>query len=99
MKDILESEVPSAVVTTDDLLAFGVTDALHERNINNIAVVGFNNTYLAEYQVPPLTSVDINAQELGKYAAKLLIDKLEQEDTLHTHYIVDTKLVERDSTI
>ena len=98
MKDILSVEVPSAVITTDDLLAFGVINALHENNIKNVAVVGFNNTPLAEYQDPPLTSVDINAQELGKYAAKLLIDRLEKKDNPHTHYIIDTKLVERAST-
>lgn len=98
MKDILSVEVPSAVITTDDLLAFGVINSLHENNIKNVAVVGFNNTPLAEYQDPPLTSVDINAQELGKYAAKLLIDRLEKKDNPHTHYIIDTKLVERAST-
>jgi len=53
---------------------------------------------LAEYQTPSLTSVDINAHKLGEYAAKLLIDKLQKKDMPYTHYIVDTELVEREST-
>ncbi len=99
MMDILSYKTPSAVVTTDDLLAFGVVDAMKEKDVKNIAVVGFNNTYLSGYQNPSLTSVDINAQELGMHAAKLLIDKLENKDMPTTHYIVDTSLVERDSTM
>ena len=98
MMDILEYTTPSAVVTTDDLLAFGANTAIREKNIE-LALVGFNNTYLAEYQRPSLTSVDINAEKLGINAAKLLIDKLENEDMPTTHYVVDTKLVERDSTM
>ena len=98
MIDILKYATPRAVVTTDDLLAFGANRAIREANIEGLALVGFNNTHLAQYQTPSLTSVDINAEKLGIYAAKLLIDKLENENTPTTHYVVDTKLVERDST-
>ncbi len=98
MRAILRYVTPSAVVTTDDLLAFGANAAICERNIHGLDLIGFNNTYLAEYQTPSLTSVDINAEELGIYAAKLLIDKLENEDMPTTHYVIDTKIVERDST-
>lgn len=98
MKEILAYKIPDAVVTTDDLLAFGVNQMLHEREIKGTALVGFNNTYLAEYQTPSLTSVDINAHKLGEYAAKLLIEKLQKKDMPYTHYIVDTELVEREST-
>lgn len=98
MKGILACKTPEAVVTTDDLLAFGVAQALQERGIKGVAIVGFNNTYLAEHQTPSLTSVDINAHKLGEYAAKLLIEKLQKKDMPYTHYIVDTVLIEREST-
>lgn len=99
MMDILNYTIPSAVATTDDLLAFGANLAIQEKKLEGIALTGFNNTYLAEYQTPSLTSVDINAEKLGMYAAKLLIDKLEKKDMPTNHYVVDTKLVERDSTL
>lgn len=99
MMDILDYTIPSAVATTDDLLAFGANLAIQEKKLEGIALTGFNNTYLAEYQTPSLTSVDINAEKLGMYAAKLLIDKLEKKDMPTNHYVVDTKLVERDSTL
>ena len=65
---------------------------------NHISIVGFNNTPLAAYRNPSLSSVDINSEELGYFAVKLLINKLENEKEYITNYIIDTKLVEREST-
>ena len=87
----------TAIVTTDDLLAFGVSQLLNEKRLEKISLVGFNNIQLSKYQTPPLASVDINADELGYYAAKLLIEKLENEDIVNTHYIVNTEFIERES--
>jgi DNA-binding LacI/PurR family transcriptional regulator len=90
---------PTAVVTTDDLLAYGAMKAINEKASEKISVVGFNNTPLAAYQNPPLSSVDINAEKLGYYAAKLLISKLKEGSQPANHYIVETNLVERESTL
>ncbi|RKD31218.1 LacI family DNA-binding transcriptional regulator [Thermohalobacter berrensis] len=97
MNEILKNKTPSAVITTDDLIAFGALNAIKEQN-KKIALVGFNNTPLAAYQKPTLTSVDINAEKLGYNAAKLLISKLENKKVDKNHYIVETKLIEREST-
>ncbi|AWV80551.1 LacI family transcriptional regulator [Clostridium acetobutylicum] len=96
MKKILEVKTPSLVVTTDDLLAFGVLKLLREIGEESISVVGFNNIPLGEYQNPPLASVDINAEKLGYHAAKLLIDSVNKEIEKN-HFIIDTFLKERES--
>lgn len=97
IEEILKKAKPTAVVATDDLLAIGVNSCLVEKGIENIAIVGFNNIPLAEYQKPSLTSVDINAKKIGHYAAKLLVDKLKNNISVG-HYLIDVKLVEREST-
>lgn len=94
---ILSKKKVTAVVTSDDLLAFGVNKGLKELEIDDIALVGFNNIPLSEFQDPPLASIDINASELGYYAAKLLIDKLEGEVLTKFNHIVSTKFIERES--
>lgn len=94
IKEILKKQRPEVVVTTDDMLAFGVLKYVKEHNLD-IKVTGFNNTTLCEYQSPPLTSVDIHAESLGYQAAKLLIKKIEGLKTPTNHYIVGTTLVER----
>lgn len=98
MEDILKVASPDAIVTTDDMLAFGVMNYLQENGIENIAVSGFNNTPIAEYRKPSLTSVDISAEKLGYYAADLLIKRLDNTNLKITNYIVDTLLIEREST-
>ena len=88
---------PTAIVVEDDILAFGVLNELNKNNMNDIAIVGFNNNPLSQYQTPSLSSVDINAPELGYYAAKLLIDFLENKEKSVNHYIVESKMIYRDS--
>jgi len=97
IQEILKIKKITAVVATDDLLAFGANLYLTQNNIKDISIVGFNNSPLAEYQKPPLTSVDINAKKIGYYSAKLLIDKLEN-NIKETYYIIETSLIEREST-
>lgn len=94
---LLENSSVSAIVTTDDLMAFGVRKLLNEKEMNGISLVGFNDIQLAQYQNPPLASVNINADKLGYNAAKLLIEKLEEIKTKNTHYIVNTEFIERES--
>ena len=94
---LLENNNVSAIVTTDDLMAFGVRKLLNEKEMNGISLVGFNDIQLAQYQNPPLASVNINADKLGYNAAKLLIEKLEEIKTKNTHYIVNTEFIERES--
>lgn len=98
MKKILDKSTPTSVVTTDDLIAFGASKAIKELSDHPISIVGFNNTPLAAYRNPTLTSVDINSEKLGYFAVKLLINKLENEKEYINNYIIDTKLVERQST-
>ncbi|MCB2360061.1 LacI family DNA-binding transcriptional regulator [Clostridium estertheticum] len=98
MKRILSKGRPTAVVTTDDLIAFGASKAISEVAGQHISIIGFNNTPIAAFRNPTLSSVDINSEKLGYYAVKLLINKLENEKQDINNYIIDTKLVERDST-
>ena len=97
IKQILSKRKVTAIVASDDLLAFGVNKGLKEEGVEDVALVGFNNIPLGEFQNPPLSSIDINADDLGYYAAKLLIDKLEGETLTKMNHIVSTNFIERES--
>lgn len=88
---------PTAVITSDDLQGIGVLQALREQGRSDVAVIGFNNTGLGQYQQPALASIDINASELGSHAARLLINHLRDGSIQENHVIVPTQLVERES--
>jgi DNA-binding LacI/PurR family transcriptional regulator len=94
---LLENAEPTAIIAEDDILAFGILKVLREKNIKNIEVVGFNNNPLSEFQTPSLSSIDINADELGYFAVKILIEHLEKSEMLINHHIVDSKLIKRES--
>ncbi len=97
MKKILEKIKPTAVVAMDDLLAIGAMKALKEKDLNDLSIVGFNNIPLDKFQKPELASVDINGVDLGYYATKLLIDKIEEVEDIRDHYIIETTFIERES--
>jgi DNA-binding LacI/PurR family transcriptional regulator len=96
---MLAERIPEAIVTTDDYLAFGVMEVIAERQLEGISVVGFNNTLRSNYQRPTLTTVDIQPADLGSKAARLLIDHLEKRAVVFKHYIIETRIIERDSTM
>lgn len=97
--DMIKYKTPDAIVTTDDMLAFGSQNALIEKELNTVSVAGFNNTILSQYRSPSISSVDINAELLGRHATKLLISAIENEELEINSYIVDTELIVRDSII
>jgi len=95
----LNYRLPDAVIATDDTLALGVQRALSEVNhLHDVAVVGFNNTIVAQYVRPSLSSVEINAEQLGFHAAKLLIDQIEGKPRETNHVLIDAEFIERESS-
>lgn len=91
---------PTAVVASDDLLAFGAMRAAAElgyRIPEDVAVVGFNNVRLTEMSNPSLTSVDVRIYELGTAAAQLLIEQVRDTEVTGKSVIVPTELVVRHS--
>lgn len=68
----------------------------------NLSVIGFTDGIISKYSTPAITTVSQNGITMGQKAAKLLIDRLEndnEEDEFYTTEIVETHLVERESTI
>ncbi|WP_339063878.1 LacI family DNA-binding transcriptional regulator [Tepidibacillus marianensis] len=93
-------EPPTALVVTDDLMAFGVLSTLYERGFRvpeDISVVSFNNVMLAEFSRPSLTSVEINIYQLGLEAVQCLIDRIREPELPTKRVIVSHQLIVRDS--
>ncbi|HIT90032.1 MAG TPA: LacI family DNA-binding transcriptional regulator [Candidatus Merdenecus merdavium] len=91
-----------AVFCMNDLMAGGVYQYARENQLTigkDIFLVGFDNREICEAYYPALTSVHIPLYEIGRYAAKLLLDMLEKKkrDLQKEHYI-GCKLKERDSS-
>ncbi len=69
----------TAAITFNDVVAVGLTRELQERGVRvpqDLSVVGFDDTFLAELVTPALTSVGADLRELGRQAADLLAGRL-----------------------
>ena len=101
-KTLLElEERPTALVVTDDVMAFGAMDAIKEKGLRipeDIEIISFNNVPSAELTNPSLTSVDIDAFTLGYEASKLIIEKVKGEAD-KDRVIVPTKIIYRESSL
>lgn len=69
-----------AITCGSDQIARGVTDQLRERGIavpQQVAVTGFDNwEVMALSSRPPLTTIDLRLEDLGRRAAELLLDAI-----------------------
>jgi len=101
VKKLLKRTIPpTALIVTDDLMALGVVNSLTEMQIDipsQVSIVSFNNALFAEMSRPPLTSIDINIEELGYQAARSLIQMLENEKEPVKRIIIPHQLVVRHS--
>jgi DNA-binding LacI/PurR family transcriptional regulator len=68
---------PTAIVCDDDILAGGVYLAARARGLSiprDVSVVGFDDLDFARVLDPPLTTVGVDAEELGAVAFRLLAE-------------------------
>ncbi|MEO6404534.1 MAG: LacI family DNA-binding transcriptional regulator [Ferruginibacter sp.] len=73
---------PDAILTTSDKLTTGCLKTLHRRGItvpDDIALVGFSNSDIAELLNPALTVVRQPAMEMGRDAIELLLQLIESK--------------------
>lgn len=67
----------------------------------DIQVIGFTDGVLSKHATPSLTTVSQHGQKMGEKAAELLIEMLEDEDEEERYQtvVIETELIERESTI
>lgn len=95
----LEPELPDAIISSNDVMAFGVFVYLHKRGIlvpEQIAVSGFDDETSARYFEPRLTSVAREQYKSGYSACLKLIEGL-QESEKGNAAIMETQLIKRES--
>lgn len=97
---LLGPDRPTAIVVCDDILAVSLERICLELGLripDDVSIVSFNNSLFARLTSPQLTSIDVNALQLGIEAASQMISHIENPDLMATKIIVPHHLVERDS--
>lgn len=89
-----------AVFCASDEIAMGAINTLREKGINvpeEVDVVGFNNIYAASIYYPKLTTVEEPMYDMGSVGMRMLIKLVNKKEIEQKHYVLDYKLIERDS--
>lgn len=94
---------PTAVLCSNDMTAIGVMRKSHDAGLSiprDISIVGFDDIRLAQFVIPPLTSVQMSQAELAQLAFHALLAEVERETPAPdgTDYLLKTNLVLRKST-
>jgi len=97
------SDRPTAVLCSNDMTAIGVMREAYDHHIkipDDLSVVGFDDIHLAEFTIPPLTTVQMSQRELAKIAFQALLNEVEDDATPKDRhkYELTTSLVLRRST-
>ena len=92
-----------AVFAVNEIFAIAAMNALKASGKavpEDVKVIGFTDGLLSKYAQPSLTTVSQHGYEMGKRAAHLLIDRIENDDPddAYQTQVVQTELIHRDST-
>jgi len=99
--DLLElKNPPTAAVCFNDLVAFGLMQALQQAGRkpgSEFGVIGFNDVSVVAQNCPLLTTVDTAPRQLGEIAAELLLRRIAKPDSLLQKVILQPRLIVRQS--
>jgi LacI family transcriptional regulator, galactose operon repressor len=91
----------TAVAAANDLLALGCYDVFDERGVrcpDEVSVIGFNDMPFAARFHPALTTIHIPHYEIGKAAAQLMLERLQDGGSPPREVMLRPSLVVRGST-
>ena len=103
MADILKNagELPTALLSANDLMASACMKAFREFGIkvpDDISITGFDNLPICEMLDPPLTTMNVSKQQIGRQAMRIILDRINRnlnDSTIRCH--VGGKLIVRGS--
>jgi DNA-binding LacI/PurR family transcriptional regulator len=91
---------PDAIFTGNNLITLGALEAINRKGLNipnDVAIIGFDDMHFANSLNPPLTAVRQPAYEIGKRAAELLIQRINDPSRPTVNMILKTELMLRRS--
>jgi DNA-binding LacI/PurR family transcriptional regulator len=101
LADLPAADRPTAVFCANDLLALGVLQEMTVRGLrvpDDVAIVGYDDIDFAAAAAVPLSSVRQPREQLGRTAAELLLEEVDDPDHRHRHVVFQPELVVRASS-
>ena len=102
VRTLLKESPPfTALIVGTDKMALGALHAIREAGLSvpeDISIVGFDNSELAAFVAPPLTTIEFKFEKQDELTVKYLIDLIRDPELGIHHRILMPSLVVREST-
>ncbi len=99
--DLVLATSATAVLAYNDLIALGLLQRFHARGVavpGRISVVGFDDILVAALVGPPLTTVAIAKEQIGRVGVDLLLPLMAGHEDGTARRVLPTQLIVRGST-
>jgi LacI family transcriptional regulator len=96
-----EKTPPTAILTANDLTAFGAIRGLHGLGLSvprDMSIVGLDDVFLSEVMQPPLTTIRIPRRRMAEACVQALNHLKENVERRGSRYAVPAQLIVREST-
>lgn len=101
-KILVMRERPTAIMCSNDMTAIGVQHALFEADLKvpeDFSLIGFDDVHLAEYTIPPLTTIRMSCRDIARSAVASLVFHLQPDDPVPNQAVqIATRLIVRRTT-
>lgn len=94
------SKRPTAIFASNDMMAFGVMDAVRDLGLKipgDISVIGFDDIFQSSQTMPGLTTVHQPLEQMGREATRMLMEMMSEREIKSGKVDLPTHLVLRDS--
>ncbi|MEG0848748.1 MAG: substrate-binding domain-containing protein, partial [Flavobacterium sp.] len=105
---LLNDRAFDAVFAVNELFAVTIIKTASKMGLKvpeDLAVIAFTDGIISKYSTPSITTVSQSGEKMGNKAAKMLIERLEaehdddeEENENYTTEVIETHLIEREST-
>lgn len=93
-------ERPTAIFASNDVMAFGVMDAVREAGLripSDVSIIGFDDIPQASHVRPNLTTIRQPLEQMGRTATQMLLQQIANRAAEPVRIELNTELIVRDS--
>ncbi len=93
---------PTAILCSNDMTAIGVQHAVYEAGLkipHDLSLIGLDDVHIAEYTMPPLTTIRLPCKDLAEAAVFSLLEHLGHPGRIRSPQLrIPTSLIVRETT-
>lgn len=100
LKKHAKDKLPTAIMVGNDPIAVGVYRSLQKNGLRipeDISIVSFDNIEVAEFLTPALNTVNVNTEEIGKLAVRMVNERIKEVRNVSIKVIVSNNIIVRES--